>query len=290
MSHSRTLSFMPGAGLTKLPGAVFLTANAIVPKAEVLMRWLQLLPLVGVLSCPISSAQAASHDVSAAIADPLRGRDAQADDRRHPAELMEFASVRERRSVVDLVPGGGYFTRFSAALSDPRAMSTPSWPIEYAKIDGDEVEAVKRLAADPAYSNVSVLVEPAAIFSITRQGRRCLDIAELSRLPVQVHGAGDTVLLARSILQSLKPGGLFRRRRSCRGRGLRLCATPRRCIGSIRSWSRRAPSKPASSLKRKARCFEIPTTRTGTWCSTRSFGVTPISSPIASEHRSRSEP
>ena len=125
MSHSRTLSFMPGAGLTKFPGAVFLTAHAIFPKAEVLTRWLQLLPLVGVLSCPISSAQAASHDVSAAIADPLRGRDAQADDRRHPAELMEFASIKPGDTVVDLVPGGGYFTRIFSRIVGSRAMSTP---------------------------------------------------------------------------------------------------------------------------------------------------------------------
>ena len=86
MSHSRTLQLMPGAGLTSIPVAVFLAANFILPKAEVLRRWLQLLPLIGVLSCPISSARAAPHYVFDAIADPLRSHDAQIDERRHPAD------------------------------------------------------------------------------------------------------------------------------------------------------------------------------------------------------------
>ena len=290
MSHSRTLSFMPGAGLTKFPGAVFLTANAIFPKAEVLMRWLQLLPLVGVLSCPISSAQAASHDVSAALADPLRGRDAQADERRHPAELMEFASVKPGDTVVDLVPGGGYFTRIFSRIVGSSGHVYAVWPIEYAKIDGDEVEAVKRLAADPAYSNVSVLVEPAAIFSIPVKADVVWTSQNYHDYLCKFMGPVDTVLLARSILQSLKPGGLFVvvDHAAEEGSGLRDTEAMHRVDPQL--VKTRTIEAGFRGLKRKVQCFEIPTTRTRTWCSTRSFGVTPISSPIASGHRSRSEP
>lgn len=94
MTHSHTLSFMPGPGFNSVPGAVYVAASAILPKAEGLARWLQVLPLIGVLSCPISSAQAALHDASEAIADAHRGREAQTDERRHPLELMQFASVK----------------------------------------------------------------------------------------------------------------------------------------------------------------------------------------------------
>lgn len=209
MSHSRTLSFMPRAGLTSVPGAVFFTANAILPKAEVLTRWLQLLPLVGMLSCPISSARATPLYVSEAIADPLRGRDARADERRHPAELMEFASVKPGDTVVDLVPGGGYFTRIFSRIVGPKGRVYAVWPIEYAKIDGDEVEAVKQLAADPAYSNVTVLVEPAAKFSIPVKADVVWTSQNYHDYLCNFMGPVDTKLLAQSILQSLKPHGLF---------------------------------------------------------------------------------
>ena len=120
MTHSRTLSFMPGPGFNSVPGAVYVAAGAIFPKAEVVTKWLQLLPLVSVLSCPISSGRAAPQYVSEATADPHRGREARADERRHPAELMEFASIKRGDTVVDLVPGGGYFTRIFSRIVGPK--------------------------------------------------------------------------------------------------------------------------------------------------------------------------
>jgi predicted methyltransferase len=209
MSLSRTLSSTPAAGLTNVPWAVFFTANTIFPKAEVLARWLQLLPLVGVLSCPISSARAAPPYVSEAIADPQRGRDARADERRRPAELMEFASVKPGDTVVDLVPGGGYFTRIFSRIVGPKGHVYAVWPIEYATIDGDEVEAVKQLAADPAYSNVTVLIEPAAKFSIPVKADVIWTSQNYHDYLCKFMGPVDTTLLAHSILQSLKPHGLF---------------------------------------------------------------------------------
>jgi predicted methyltransferase len=209
MSHSRTLQLMPGAGLTSIPVAVFLAANFILPKAEVLRRWLQLLPLIGVLSCPISSARAAPHYVFDAIADPLRSHDAQIDERRHPAELMEFASVKPGDIVVDLVPGSGYFTRIFSRIVGPKGHVYAVWPIEYARIDGDEVEVVKEMAADPAYSNVTVLVEPAASFSIPVKADIVWTSQNYHDYLCKFMGPVDTKLLAQSILQFLKPHGVF---------------------------------------------------------------------------------
>jgi predicted methyltransferase len=209
MSHSRTLSFVPATGLTSVPWAVYFTANAIFPKAGVLARWLQLLPLVGVLNCPISPARAASNYVSEAIADPQRSRDARADERRHPAELMEFASIKPGDTVVDLVPGGGYFTRIFSRIVGPKGHVYAVWPIEYATIDGDEVEAVKQLAADPAYTNVTVLIEPAAKFSIPVKADVVWTSQNYHDYLCKFMGPVDTTRLAHSILQSLKPHGVF---------------------------------------------------------------------------------
>ena len=106
--------------------------------------------------------------------------------------------------------------------------------------DGDEVEAVKRLAADPAYSNVSVLVEPAAIFSIPVKADVVWTSQNYHDYLCKFMGPVDTVLLARSILQSLKPGGLFLvvDHAAEEGSGLRDTEAMHRVDPQ---WSRRAP-------------------------------------------------
>lgn len=49
---------------------------------------------------------------AAAIADPARpAEDVARDAERKPAELMAFAGVRQGMKIVELAPGGGYFTR-----------------------------------------------------------------------------------------------------------------------------------------------------------------------------------
>ena len=65
------------------------------------------------------------------------------------------------------------------------------------------------LAADPAYSNVTVLVEPAAIFSIPVKADVVWTSQNYHDYLCKFMGPVDTKLLARSILQSLKPGGVF---------------------------------------------------------------------------------
>src|SRR6201991_1348867 len=58
---------------------------------------------------------------------------------RKPAEMLEFAGVKQGQTVVDLIPGGGYFTRiFSKAVGDkgvfhalggaPRPATDPAKP------------------------------------------------------------------------------------------------------------------------------------------------------------------
>lgn len=178
---------------------------------EVYVRWLRFLPVVGLLSFAVAlpaSAEPANY-LAEAVADSYRSRDAAADKRRHPVELAEFALVKPGDTVVDLVPGVGYFTRIFSQIVGPKGRVFAVWPIEYARIDGDEVEAVQQLAKDPHYSNVTVLVEPAAKFSIPAKA----DVVWISQnyhdYLCKFMGPVDPKLLARSVLQALKPHGIF---------------------------------------------------------------------------------
>src|SRR5271163_764411 len=102
--------------------------------------------------------------LSAAVADPARpAADTERDANRKPAETLLFAGIAPGQQIAELLPGGGYFTRIMsksvgasghiyALVPAPRPDAAPNTP--------DFSARVKVIAADPAYANVSVVVEP----------------------------------------------------------------------------------------------------------------------------------
>lgn len=102
-------------------------------------------------------------NIAAAAADPARGDQAASDLRRHGPEILAFAGVKPGQTVVDLIPGGGYWTRLLAKAVGPKGRVYGVWPAEYVKVDGEEVPGYRALAA--GYPNVTVLDQPAAQFA-----------------------------------------------------------------------------------------------------------------------------
>jgi predicted methyltransferase len=145
--------------------------------------------------------------VSAAIADSARGDDALADARRKPAELMAFTGVKPGDTVVDLIPGGGYFTRLFAKIVGPTGHVYAIWPAEYAKEDADDVAATQKLPQ--TYPNVSVIIQPANQFSAPAK----VDVVWTSQnyhdYPDKFMGPTDPAILDKEVLAALKPGGVF---------------------------------------------------------------------------------
>ena len=66
---------------------------------------------------------------------------------------------------------------------------------------------VKAFAADPNYSNVSVIVEPFSPTQDARAGRYGVDFAELPR-PAQFSGL-DITVFNQMVFEALKPGGIY---------------------------------------------------------------------------------
>jgi predicted methyltransferase len=149
--------------------------------------------------------------ISAAVADPGRpAEDKQDDPNRKPAETVQFAGIKPGDKVVELVPGRGYFTRIFSKVVGPRghvyALSPPRRP-NAAPDSADPVAATTAIAADPAYSNVSVQAGPLATIVVAEP----VDVVFTSRNYHDVHNVPNIDMAAfnKSIFNALKPGGVY---------------------------------------------------------------------------------
>src|SRR5690348_1193256 len=66
--------------------------------------------------------------VTAALNDPARKDDAADDARRHAADVVTFAGLKPGDSVVELVPGQGYWTRIFSGVVGPKGHVYTVWP------------------------------------------------------------------------------------------------------------------------------------------------------------------
>src|SRR3546814_15296486 len=57
--------------------------------------------------------------VTAAVADPARAADAEDDARRQIVEIMAFSKVKPGDTVLELVPGSGYWSRVFSGIVGP---------------------------------------------------------------------------------------------------------------------------------------------------------------------------
>jgi predicted methyltransferase len=162
------------------------------------------------------SAQAAQLPayIASAVADPARpAADTQRDAERKPADMLVFAGVKPGSRVIDLLPGGGYFTRlFSAAAgSGGKVYALATARPENAPADApDRAAAVRAIAADPHYANVTVIALPAKQlleFSVPEP----VDVVWTSQNYHDLHNIpdGDVAEFDKTVFRALKPGGVF---------------------------------------------------------------------------------
>src|SRR5215831_15986151 len=108
------------------------------------------------LAFGLAHAAAEPANVKAAVSDSARPEsDTKRDAARKPAEMLEFAQVKAGEKVVDLLPGGGYFTRLFAVAVGPSGKVyalAPAKPPTAPADAPDRAAAVKAIAADPHYS------------------------------------------------------------------------------------------------------------------------------------------
>jgi len=106
-----------------------------------------------ICSCAWAASDTAA--TTAAISDPSRpAEDSARDAARKPAAMIDFAGMKPGDTVLELLPGGGYFTRIFSMVVGPKgklyaAVPDPKGP--------DAEPAAAAIAAQPGYANVTVV-------------------------------------------------------------------------------------------------------------------------------------
>jgi len=191
-------------------------ATVLLAQGELMYRSLNVLrTLVPALAVTCLAAAATSSTVpaflAAAIADPNRpAADVARDADRKPAETLMFTGIAPGQKVAELLPGAGYFTRIMskavgssghiyALVPAPRPDDPPNTP--------DFAARVKAVAADPAYSNVSVIAEPFGQLKTPAP----VDLVWTSQNYHDLHNLPglDLVVFNQMVFEALKPGGTY---------------------------------------------------------------------------------
>ncbi|GAB3676153.1 class I SAM-dependent methyltransferase [Salinisphaera aquimarina] len=153
----------------------------------------------------------ANDAISAALADPARSDDADDDARRKPGAVLRFAGLEPGQKVLELIPGGGYWTRIFSAVVDKQGHVYELIPDEVASAHQSMVPAILEIIEDRHYRNVSLLRQPAAELS-TPEPVDLVFTAQnyhdyMNMLPVDPKA--DAVSLDTQAFAALKPGGVF---------------------------------------------------------------------------------
>src|SRR5262245_15777878 len=107
------------------------------------------------LLCSSAYAGSVADPTTEAISDPARpAEDTARDAARKPAAMVEFAGMKPGDTVLELLPGGGYFTRIFAKVVGPSGKLYAAVPDPKSS---DAEPAAAAIAAQPGYANVSVV-------------------------------------------------------------------------------------------------------------------------------------
>jgi predicted methyltransferase len=152
-----------------------------------------------------AAAQNATAAITAAVADPARPADDVARDaERKPAQIVAFAGVKPGDKVVELMPGGGYFTRILAKTVGPKGHVYGLVPEGFAKRPG-ALDKLNALAAQ--YGNVSIVATDLDSFKVPEP----VDVVWTSENYHDFHNGPSANIagLDKSAFAALKPGGIF---------------------------------------------------------------------------------
>ncbi|MBA3897153.1 MAG: class I SAM-dependent methyltransferase [Sphingomonadaceae bacterium] len=157
----------------------------------------------------VAAGPALPANIAAAAADPARANQATQDARRHGPGILAFAGVRPGAKVVDLIPGGGYWTRLFAKAVGVNGRVYAVWPAEYAAEAGGEPAGSKALAASGGFGNVRVLEQPAKSLTAPERVDLVFTAQNYHDYPDKFMGRIDPAVLNRAVFAALKPGGTY---------------------------------------------------------------------------------
>lgn len=148
--------------------------------------------------------------IAKAVADPARGPDAATTDAsRHGPEILAFAGVKPGDKVIDLIPGGGYWTKLFAKTVGASGHVYGIWPTPYANEAKTNVVDYQKLAGSADFANVSMSVEPATDVKASEKVDLVFTSQNYHDYPDKFMGPVDPAVLNKAVFDALKPGGIF---------------------------------------------------------------------------------
>jgi predicted methyltransferase len=161
-----------------------------------------------ILAVPAAYAAPPDDAIAAAVADPSRpAADRDRDAQRKPADMLAFAGVKPGMTVLDMLPGGGYFTRLFSSAVGPTGKVFAYVPDESLARSPKALDAVTAIAAEPAHKNVAPVHDP-----LMQPGpENTLDLVWTSQNYHDLHNNPQVDLVAfnKLVYRSLKPGGVY---------------------------------------------------------------------------------
>jgi predicted methyltransferase len=158
-------------------------------------------------------AQSPSAAISAAVAASARPeKDTKLDASRQPAEMIAFAMVKPGEAVMDVWPGGGYWTRLFSMVVGPQGKVYAYVPAEIAGLKFDPVAMAKAVAAEPGRGNVMEVSDPLAT-PPPPEFRGVLDVVWTFENYHDLHNSlmkgADVAGFDKAVFALLKPGGYY---------------------------------------------------------------------------------
>lgn len=154
------------------------------------------------------AAYAATPAIDAAIADTTRpAADRDRDAERKPVEMLAFAGVKPGMVVVDMIPGGGYFTRLFSDVVGPTGKVVAYGPDEFLAQYPKLLDGAKAVAAEPGHKNVEVLHDPA----LAPGPSNIADVVWTSQNYHDLHNIPglDLVAFNKVLYNIVRPGGVY---------------------------------------------------------------------------------
>jgi predicted methyltransferase len=166
---------------------------------------------VAVLASAATAAPTITAQMKAAVADSNRpAADTARDVNRKPAEMLAFAGITPGKVVVDLLPGGGYFTRIFAKAVEPNGHVYAYFGTQYdARLKSQGKDPDDQFAdLKETYKNLGVIHGPLSQF-VTPEP---VDVVWTSDNYHDMHNKAydlDVNALNKAVYKSLKPGGYY---------------------------------------------------------------------------------
>jgi predicted methyltransferase len=151
-------------------------------------------------------------DLDSVLRSPHRGENAERDVYRHPKETLEFFGIARNMTVVELWPGGGWYTDILGPyLRDEGKLIVTNMPTDHERYGKRAKEFADKLAAAPdLYGDVTIVTavtSPDQPFELAPEGT--VDLVVTFRNSHGWYNNGQLEQIYGAAFRALEPGGIF---------------------------------------------------------------------------------